>query len=143
MPGTVSCGVNLRNPCGKRASIWSSVFRTERRQCIGMAGLSVTYTEEEYEKHIAAIIRLVQREKNFHLALLPQTPFQDIQIVTQKDAVIVLRSQEPYAAFVFRNTELTESVSDYLVMLMEQHAEDRRTTVEMLDKLKFSTADRE
>ncbi len=109
---------------------------------LSLAGLSVTYTEEEYEKHIAAIIRLVQREKNFHLALLPQTPFQDIQIVTQKDAVIVLRSQEPYAAFVFRNTELTESVSDYLVMLMEQHAEDRRTTVEMLDKLKFSTADR-
>ncbi len=109
---------------------------------LSLTGLSIAYTEEEYAEHIAAIIELVQHERNFHLALLPQALFQDIQIVTQKDAVIVLRCQEPYAAFVFRNTELTESVSDYLVMLMEQHAEDRRTTVEMLDKLKFSTADR-
>ena len=109
---------------------------------LSLTGLSIAYTEEEYAEHIAAIIELVQHERNFHLALLPQALFQDIQIATQKDAVIVLRSQEPYAAFVFRNPELTESVSDYLVMLMEQHAEDRRTTIEILNRLDFGTDNR-
>ena len=104
---------------------------------LNLTELAIDYTPEEYAEHIAAIIGLVQNERNFHLTLLPLAPFQGIQILTRKDAVAVLRSQAPYAAFVFRNPALRESVSNYLTILMEQHAEDRRATIDMLNRLKL------
>ena len=47
----------------------------------------------------------------------------------------VLRCWEPYGAFVFLNPTLKQSVSDYLGVLMEQYAEDRRTMIEALREL--------
>lgn len=104
---------------------------------LSLTDLGIDYTQEEYAEHIRAVADLVHRENNFHLTLLPLAPFQGIQILTRKDAVAVLRSQAPYAAFVFRNPALRESVSNYLTILMEQHAEDRRTTIDMLNRLKL------
>ena len=101
-----------------------------------LADLSIEYTQEEYAQHICAVMELVRKEKNFHLTLLPEPPFRDIQIAMPGDAVSVLRSFSPYAAFVFLNPTLTRSVSDYLSMLIENHAEDRQTTLEKLDKLR-------
>ena len=94
---------------------------------IDLADLSLDYTPEEYAEHLAATAALVERERNFHMTLLPETPFRDIQIVTLEDAVAVLRCREPYGAFVFLNPTLKQSVSDYLGVLMKQYAEDRRT----------------
>ncbi len=94
--------------------------------------LSLDYTPEEYAEHIAAVAALVEKERNFHLALLPEAPFRDIQLVTMKDTVAVMRCREPYAAFVFLNPALTDSVSGYLSMLTEQYAEDRHTVTEKL-----------
>lgn len=108
---------------------------------LDLVNLSLEYTPEEYAEHIAALASLVENERNFHLTLLPEAPFRDIQLVTMKDAVAVLRRREPYAAFVFLNPTLTESVSKYLSMLMERYAEDRRTTIDMLNRLKRGTDD--
>ncbi len=98
--------------------------------------LSIDYTKEEYAQHISAIMDLVKHEKNFHLTLLPESPFRDIQIAMPGDTVSVLRCNKPYAAFVFINPTLTKSVSDYLSMLIENYAADRHTTLETLDKLR-------
>ena len=103
---------------------------------LDLVDLSLDYTPEEYAEHIAAVAALVEKERNFHLTLLPEAPFRDIQLVTMKDAVAVLRRREPYAAFVFLNPMLTESVSDYLASLIEQFSADRRATVEALETLK-------
>ncbi|MBQ1504705.1 MAG: hypothetical protein IIZ49_04845, partial [Oscillospiraceae bacterium] len=56
-----------------------------------LADLSVEYTQEEYAQHICAVMELVRKEKNFHLTLLPEPPFRDIQIAMPGDAVSVLR----------------------------------------------------
>ncbi len=101
---------------------------------LSLNDLSVAYQPEEYAEHIESILTLVERERNFHLTLLPFAPFRDIQIFTEKDAVIVLRSREPCAAFVFLNPMLTESVSAYFSTLIEPYAEDRRTMAERLRK---------
>ena len=98
--------------------------------------LAIPYTKEEYAQHISAIMDLVKNEKNFHLTLLPEPFFRDIQIAILGDAVSVLRCNEPYAAFVFLNQTLTKSVSDYLSMLIGNYATDRRSTLEALDKLR-------
>ena len=97
--------------------------------------ISIDYTKDEYAQHISAVMDLVRQEKNFHLTLLPESPFRDIQIAMPGDAVSVLRCDEPYAAFVFKNQTLTKSVSDYLSMLIETYAADRHTTLEALDRL--------
>ena len=102
---------------------------------LDLVDLSLDYTPEEYGEHLAAVAALVEGERNFHLTLLPETPFRDIQIVTLEDAVAVLRCWEPYGAFVFLNPTLKQSVSDYLGVLMEQYAEDRRTMIEALREL--------
>ena len=101
---------------------------------LDLVDLSLDYTPEEYAEHLAAVAALVERERNFHLTLLPETPFRDIQIVTLEDAVAVLRCREPYGAFVFLSPMLTESVSGYLASLIEQFSADRYATIKTLEK---------
>lgn len=99
---------------------------------LSLAPLSIAYTREEYARHVGEVLWLVEQEKNFHLTLLPASPFRDIQIVTRKDAVAILRGQEPYGAFVFLNPTLRESVSAYFASLIHQYATDRAATAEAL-----------
>ncbi len=103
---------------------------------LDLLDLSVEYTREEYAGHVAAVMDLVRSEKNFHLTLLSETPFRDIQITMPGDAVSVLRCQKPYAAFAFLNPTLTRSVSDYLSLLIENDTAHRHTTLEALEKLR-------
>ena len=98
-----------------------------------MIDISIPYTPEEYAEHLASIRELVNREKNYHLTLLPQAPFRDLQVFTLKDAVAVLRRKAPCTAFVFMNKTLTRSVSDYCNYLIEQYAADRYTTTQTLN----------
>ena len=103
---------------------------------LDLIDLSVEYTKDEYAQHISATMALVEHEKNFHLTLLPASPFRDIQIAVLGDAVSVLRWNKPYAAFVFLNSTLTGSVSDYFSMLIRDYAADRHTMLEKLDSLR-------
>lgn len=103
---------------------------------LDLIDLSVEYTKDEYAQHISATMALVEHEKNFHLTLLPASPFRDIQIAVLGDAVSVLRWNKPYAAFVFLNSTLTGSVSDYFSMLIRDYAADRHTMLEKLYALR-------
>ena len=93
-----------------------------------MIPASIAYTPAEYVAHLAEIRELVNREKNYHLTLLPPAPFRDLQIFTLKDAVAVLRCREPNTAFAFLNETLARSVADYCGALIRRYAEDRYTT---------------
>ena len=97
--------------------------------------VSAEYTEEEYEEHVQAIRDLVKKEKNFHLTLLPESPFRDLQIILFRDGVSVLRSKEPHIAFVFLNRMLTDSVTSYLQRLLNDHRKDRHSVSEELKQL--------
>ena len=97
-----------------------------------MVELSLPYTPEKYTEHRASIRELVNREKNYHLTLLPQSPCRDLQIFTLKDAVAVLRCQEPYTAFVFMNKTLTRLIFSYCDSLIGQFAADCYTATQVL-----------
>ncbi len=101
-------------------------------------GLCLPYTPEEYAAHLAAVQDLVRREKNYHLTLLPNAPFQDLQVFTMKDAAAVVRCREPYTAFVFYNPLLLQSVDYYCEMLANQYASDRTTVIQMLENVRKS-----
>ncbi len=97
--------------------------------------LRLDYTSTEYAEHLRALAALAAQEKNFHLTLLPSTPFWNIRIVSFRDAAAVLRCEAPYAAFVFTDPAFAQSVSDYVGALTDLYAADRRTTVRALDAL--------
>jgi len=97
-----------------------------------LADFSLPYTPEDYAEHLEAVASLAERERNFHLTLLPQGPFREIQLAVRKDAVSVLRSHGPLGAFVFLNPTLTESVRAYFSLLMEEYPSDRRSMAEAL-----------
>ena len=96
-------------------------------------GLCLPYTPEEYAAHLAVMKDLVRNEKNYHLTLLPNAPFQDLQVFTMKNAAAVVRCREPYTAFVFYNPLLLQSVDYYCEMLANQYASDRTTVIQMLE----------
>ncbi|MBR3952715.1 MAG: hypothetical protein IKJ82_03795, partial [Oscillospiraceae bacterium] len=62
-------------------------------------------------------------------------PFRELQVFTLKDAVAVLRCQEPYTAFVFKNEILTRSIFSYCDSLIEHFAADRYTTMQALSNV--------
>ncbi|MBO6158358.1 MAG: hypothetical protein J6P72_03725 [Firmicutes bacterium] len=101
-----------------------------------LLNLTIDYTKDEYAMHISSVMDLVKDEKNFHLTLLPEPPFREVQIVMSEEQVSVIRLKEPRTAFVFFNATLTKSVSDYLSLLIEGYAADRHTTMEALDRLR-------
>ncbi len=109
---------------------------------LDLTDLSADYTPEEYAAHIAAVRALVENERNFHLTLLPDAPFRDSQLITLRDAVAVLRCREPYAAFVFTNPALTQSVSNYLDSLLDRYAADRAATAAALESFRVDGAAR-
>ena len=102
---------------------------------LNLLDIKLDYTREEYEEHIKAVASLVDQEQNFHLTLLPEAPFSDIQLVVFTDAVVVLRSREPYCAFAFLNPVLTKAVAEYLSVMIEENHRDRSYTIERLFSL--------
>lgn len=103
---------------------------------LDLMDLTLSYTLEEYAGHIAAVMELVKTEKNFHLTLLDESPFREIQIVLHKGAVAVLHNREPYAAFVFSNPALSQAVANYLTLLRDSGVSDRHAALEALDSLR-------
>jgi hypothetical protein len=93
------------------------------------------YTYVDYVEHTEAVRELVNREKNYHLTLLPEAPFRDLQVFILRDAVAVLKCREPYTAFVFFNEQLAQSVQEYLDSLIEQYATDRFTVNQVLKEM--------
>ena len=101
-----------------------------------MNGLRLAYTSEAYAAHIDAAKELIRREKNYHITLLPQAPFQGLQVFAAKDGVAVIRCKAPFFAFVFHNATLAQSVAYYCDHLTEQYATDRFTAVQTLEALR-------
>lgn len=95
----------------------------------------IEYTHEEYKEHIAQIIELIKKEKNFHLTLLPEFSFKGIQIAVSEDSVSVLRSKAPFAVFVFPNSNIKNSVNEYLSLLSDGHTADRNSTINTLENI--------
>ena len=83
-------------------------------------------------EHKRAVRDMVRNERNYHLTLLNEDQFKDIQLYTLKDSVVLIRCRQPYTAFVFMNPLLTEAVGQYLKELEKQYNEDRQSVMEKL-----------
>lgn len=108
-------------------------FKQRINFSLDLLDIRLDYTQEEYQEHINAIADLINEEQNFHLTLLPDSEFPDIQLMTFMNSVVVVRNQEPYCAFAFLNPTLTKAVTEYLSVLIEVNRKDRSSTIEALN----------
>lgn len=98
--------------------------------------VTLRYTMEERRAHLQAVTSLLKSEPHFHLTVLTDSPFRDIRILIFSEAVIVLRSREPYMAFAFQNRLLTRSVTAYLEEMVKSHPMDRTHALKELEKIR-------
>lgn len=108
------------------------------RPAFFLSDIVLHYEPGDFEEHIDAVMNLVRTRPDFHLTLLPETPFPEIQLLTMENAVAVIPLHESRAALVFLNSLLTQSTRDYLDILEKRYAEDRRVVLEKLRALKDS-----
>ncbi len=94
----------------------------------------VRYTPEEYAEHVEAVIRLLNRKKQYHLLILPEVPFPDIQVVLADKEVAIIRSKSPYAGFVFSEPLLCHAVGVYFDMLEKKYRKSRSAVRQKLKR---------
>ncbi len=94
----------------------------------------VTYTQDEFEEHVAAVIDLVKNEKNFHLTLLPRQPVRETQVALTDDAASAIYCREPYTALVFYDLEMRNSLFSCLSEIIDIYSDERQTIIEKLQR---------
>ena len=97
-----------------------------------MSDLPVFYNEYEYASHIKSIIELMDKNENYRFYLLPEAPFTNLQIIVCGDKVIVIKSTEPYIAFVFTHPLVCKAFDDYMNGLKERYTQERNTVKQSL-----------
>ena len=94
----------------------------------------VTYTQDEFEEHVAAVIDLVKNEKNFHLTLLPRQSVRETQVALTDDAASTIYCREPYTALVFYDVEMRNSLFSCLSEIIDIYSDERQTIIEKLQR---------
>ncbi len=89
--------------------------------------VDLTYTPEEFSEHAAAMIELLDQEKNYHIILMPDLPFRDIRVAGTKEGLAVLRCSPPFSAFFITEPSLCRAFTDYFHILKSQYESDRMT----------------
>lgn len=92
------------------------------------------YTPEDYGEHIKKIIKLHEGKVNYHIYLLPEAPFNNLQIVNTGSSIAVIRSQKPFAAFVFSEPLMVHSFTAYFNALKTKFDCDRNEVRERLKR---------
>lgn len=105
---------------------------------IGLGSLALSkeiyYTPEEFSKHIDAIITLINENTNYHLLILPELPFSDLQIIRQNNYVIIIKENTPYVAFVFTHPYMIKTFDEYFDSLYKKHFSNRTSIKQQLIK---------
>ncbi len=97
-----------------------------------LCSIDLFYTPDEYATHIRAISELLDEYTAYHFYALPELPFSDIQIVKGGDRVTVIRSKQPYAAFVFTEPQMLRAFDSYFEVLKKRYKCDRSEVRRML-----------
>lgn len=75
---------------------------------------NVFYTPEEYSEHIKFLIGLLEND-HYNLALLPESPYGNIQITVKEDAgAMVQKTDTPVTVFWFSHPLMCKTFSEYI-----------------------------
>jgi len=73
------------------------------------------YTPEEYAKHIENIVQNLSQLKGYRFYPIPVSPFKNLQIIIKKEVgAIVVKGDNPAAAFIFKHPLLCSALESYL-----------------------------
>lgn len=106
-----------------------------------LIGEKIYYTADEYKAHIACIQQLLMENTNYHVYLLPEVPFEHIEIMIQeKHQAIIVRTETPFTAFSFKHPSLCQAYEAYLKKIVDKvmpQGYKRQEIITMLKKISY------
>ncbi len=95
---------------------------------------ALAYTPRAYAEHVRSVVELMEANPNYRLVLLPEAPFDDLDILISRDLVAVGRLTEPYLTIVFEHPDLCRAFVAYAERIREQYDQDKLTTKNRLEQ---------
>ena len=96
--------------------------------------LSLSYTPNEYAEHIRGIISTMEANTNYRFFVLPESPFEDVNLLISDSSVAVSRLKAPYITIFLEHPDLCHAFVAYAERIREQYKQDKLTTKKMLER---------
>lgn len=130
--------------CLKRLSytevtpVLSATDQTTTALYIGLYQINrqVHYTQDEYLKHLSAILDLMRAEPNYHFLPLGASPFKNLAILQKaSSSTLVTKTDEPSIAFEMCPPPMTAAFKSFLESLEDNALTgSRNSTINLLEK---------
>ena len=95
---------------------------------------SLAYTPQEYAEHVRNVIALMEANTNYRVTLIPEAPFDDLDILISNDLAVLGRLKEPYLTIVFEHPDLCRAFAAYAERIREQYKQDKPATKKALER---------
>ena len=96
---------------------------------------ALNYTPEQYAAHLRNIIGMLNRFPNYRFYILPDIPFQNMNIVTGTDFVKVTSTVKPQFSIMFTHPLLCAAFKDYVDNVRNCHKTDRNSLRKQLESI--------
>lgn len=120
--------VMLRNVSGGYIELYGVLADKERvaagKVAIDLPGVSINYTPEEYAAQVRGVLSLMDTYPNFRFFIMPQTPFENVQISVAESSVAVSRLTAPRISFLISHPLIREAFSSYISGVKENCVKD-------------------
>jgi len=104
------------------------------RAMADLPGLSVSYSREEYAAHIRNILDLADDLRGYRFNVIPEAPFEGVDIYISGRNVTVKRLRPPYLTFSFEHPDMCRAFTSYASRIGEKYITDRLTTRKELER---------
>ena len=99
-------------------------------------GKTLFYEENEFLSHVANIKKLLLNNDNYHLYILPESPFENVFItVLGETHSIVVKIDDPATVFLFCHSLMNHTFSSYLNSLAQKVMPGDYNRYEIIDSL--------
>lgn len=92
-------------------------------------GKSFSYSKSSYTAHIDNIIKILEAYPKYQLCLLPETPFNNIEIRLLDDIVMVVKTRAPKTVFVLNHPLMIKVFRDYIESFKDKYILDKNSTI--------------
>jgi hypothetical protein len=93
----------------------------------------LTYTLDEYRKHLQSVIYFLENFENYHVSLINRQTAPGYEIFVKEDlGVILLKTDSPQLAFAISESNMTAAFWDYLNILFHESNSSRREVLHQL-----------
>ncbi len=92
----------------------------------------IYYTPEQYSMHIRNIIALSEKYENYRFYPIPETPFDNIDLLISDSTTKITPATKPGLSFVLNHPSMCTAFKAYAKTLMDKYKTDRNSLRKML-----------